>query len=149
MPGWHYRNMNFEINDLSISDDKTLLDIDFIHKFLSQESYWAKGRPKEIVKKSIENSFCLGLFKANKQIGFLRVVTDYATYGYLCDVFIEEKYRNAGYGQIFLKALFNDSRLQTISWYLRTTYSQSLYGKFDFNGFESAAGWMRKKPITL
>ena len=71
--------------DVVISDDKTRLDMNVIHAFLSQRSYWAKGVPIEIVERSIRNSLCFGMFKAGRQIGFARVVTDEATFSLIGD----------------------------------------------------------------
>ena len=83
-----------------ISTDKSLLDIDTIHDFLSNRSYWAKGRSRETVEKSIAGSMCFGVFDAeNKQAGFARVVTDYAMFAWLLDVFILEDYRGKGLGK--------------------------------------------------
>jgi hypothetical protein len=79
--------------DVVISDDKTRLDISTIHAFLSGRSYWAKGVPIEIVERSIRNSLCFGMFKAGRQIGFARVVTDFSTFAWLADVFIMEEVR--------------------------------------------------------
>lgn len=78
-----------------ISEDKTKLNIPLIHSYLTQ-SYWAKGIPIETVEKSIENSFCIGIYNTNEQIGFARLVTDYATFAYLADVFIVEEHRGKG-----------------------------------------------------
>ena len=90
-------------NDFIISTDKSKLNIQFIHQYLCNESYWAKNIPVDTVKKSIDSSFCFGLYvqeeKNNqvlKQLGFARVITDHATYAYLADVFITEKFREKG-----------------------------------------------------
>jgi hypothetical protein len=79
-----------------ISTDNSKLDIAVIHQYLSLESYWAKNIPLQIVTKSIEGALCFGLYDAGKQIGFARVITDYATFGYLADVFILTDYRGSG-----------------------------------------------------
>ncbi|HXC34626.1 MAG TPA: GNAT family N-acetyltransferase, partial [Candidatus Acidoferrales bacterium] len=82
-----------------ISDDRTRLDIALIHAFLSERSYWAQGVPIEIVERSIQNSLCFGMFKAGRQIGFARVVTDFTTFAWLADVFIVEEVRGGGFGK--------------------------------------------------
>ncbi|MCC7430328.1 GNAT family N-acetyltransferase, partial [bacterium] len=71
-----------------VSDDKSKLDLQVIHNFLSKDSYWAFGVPFEIVQKSIKNSLCFGIYEGKKQIGFARVVSDFTTFAYLCDVFV-------------------------------------------------------------
>lgn len=81
-----------------VSTDRARLDLDVIHVFLSH-GYWAEGIPRDVVARSIENSLCFGVFDGRKQIGFARVITDYATYAYLGDVFILEPYRGMGLGK--------------------------------------------------
>ena len=81
--------------DYTFSTDKTKLDIKVIHDFLST-SYWAQNIPIEIVKRSIENSLCFGVYFNNEQIGFARVISDHATFAYLADVFILEEHRGKG-----------------------------------------------------
>ena len=83
-------------NEFVISTDHQRLDIPFIHEFLSNSSYWATGRSREVVERSIANSLNFGIFKGNEQIGFARVVTDYATFAWLADVFIIDGYRGRG-----------------------------------------------------
>ena len=80
-------------NEFVISTDKSKLDITVVHNYLCNESYWAKNITIDIVKKSIEGSLCFGLYQLNNQIGFARVITDHATFGYLADVFIIKDYR--------------------------------------------------------
>ena len=82
--------------DILISDDRTLLDRALIHRFLSERTYWAPGVPREIVERSIEHSLCFGVYRAGKQIGFARAVTDFATFAWLADVFILEEERGKG-----------------------------------------------------
>ena len=71
-----------------ISTDTSKLDIDLVHHYLSEESYWAQGIPKAVVEKSIANSICFAIYKTGKQVGFARVVSDKATFAYLADVFV-------------------------------------------------------------
>jgi hypothetical protein len=68
------------------------LDVAYVHRYLSEQCYWALGRSREIVEKSIANSLCFGVYAGDRQIGFARVVTDYATFAWLCDVFIDDAY---------------------------------------------------------
>jgi len=79
----------------SISTDRSRLDLDVIHRFLT-ESYWAREIPRDVVARSIENSLCFGVFRGDEQVGFARVISDYATYAYIADVFILESFRGMG-----------------------------------------------------
>ena len=80
--------MQISENGFIFSDQKELLQVKSIHLYLSKESYWAKNIPFEIVQRSIENSLCFGIYKNHEQVGFARWVTDKATFGWLCDVYI-------------------------------------------------------------
>jgi len=118
--------------DILISDDKSLLDVQIIHNFLTR-CHWAKGITLEEVKKSIENSFCFGFFLSGKMIGFARVVSDKITFAYLLDVFILEEYRGQGFSMKLLDKVFNHSDLQEIKkWMLCTTDAHGVYEKFGF-----------------
>jgi GNAT superfamily N-acetyltransferase len=85
--------MEWQKGNFTISTDKSKLNIDYIHRFLSHESYWAADIPPDIVQKSIDHSLCFGMYEGRKQIGFARIITDQATFGYLADVFIDVDYR--------------------------------------------------------
>ncbi len=89
----------------TISTDKARLDISAIHEYLSERSYWAEGRPREVVERAIENSLCFGVYEGERQAGFARVVTDYATFAWLCDVFILEDYRGRGLGKWLVETI--------------------------------------------
>jgi len=135
------------MNDLIISDDKTKLDIELIHKFLST-SYWAKGRTIEEVKKSIEHSICFGVYKDSKQIGFARIVTDYTVFAYLMDVFILEEDRGKGLSKLLLKKIFEDDRLKNIKkWMLATKDAHSLYVQFGFEKIKNPDRLMEKVDL--
>ena len=82
--------------EYTISTDKTKLNLEVIHRFLSQEAYWCLNIPMEIVQRSIDNSVCFGVYRGDEQVGFARVVTDLATFGYLADVFILPEHRGKG-----------------------------------------------------
>lgn len=117
-----------------VSKDKTRLNIKMIHNFLSNDSYWAKSRSLDKVKKSIENSICFGVYDAyNNQCGFARVVSDLAIYAYIMDLFILEEYRGRGVGKMLVKHILNDSELQDVTrWKLDTLDAHTLYAKFGF-----------------
>ncbi|MGN6800916.1 MAG: GNAT family N-acetyltransferase [Ginsengibacter sp.] len=105
-----------------VSTDKSLLETEMIHDFLSNRSYWAKGRSRETVEKSIAGSLCFGLFDpGNKQVGFARVVTDYAMFAWLLDVFILEDFRGKGLGKMIMTAIITHKDLQEVKrWVLDT-----------------------------
>ena len=121
------------MGNIEITTQVERIDIDFVHSYLSNESYWAKGIPKEVFVKSIHNSLCFSLFYNNKQIGFARVVTDYATFGYLADVFIDKTHRKKGLGKLLLEHIMQDHRLHVLRrWMLVTADGHSLYKKYGF-----------------
>jgi GNAT superfamily N-acetyltransferase len=116
--------------EFTISSDPLKLDIDLIHKYLSEESYWAKNIPFETVKQSIENALNFGIFYKNEQIGFARVISDYTTFAYLADVFILEKYRGIGLSKWLLDAISDHPNLQNLRrWMLMTLDAQNLYAQ--------------------
>jgi GNAT superfamily N-acetyltransferase len=124
-------------NKFIISTDKSKLDVGIIHNYLCNESYWAKNISVELVKKSIEGSCCFGLFVNEnavfKQIGFARVITDCATFGYLADVFIVEAYRGKGLSKWLMETIMNCPDLQGLRrWLLATKDAHGLYTKFGF-----------------
>lgn len=141
-------------NDFLISTDRSKLNVELIHNYLSNESYWAKNIPIETVQRSIENSFCFGLYKTTSsgiiQIGFTRVVTDHATFGYLADVFILEKYRGQGLSKWLMEEVMNCEALQGFrSWMLATRDAHFLYEKFGFKPLEKPERFMRLGLITV
>ncbi|WP_040513149.1 GNAT family N-acetyltransferase [Gracilibacillus halophilus] len=119
-------------NDIKISQDKSLLDMEAIYEFL-QQSYWANRRTKEKMIKSIEYSFCYGVYHHNKQIGFARIVTDYATMYYLCDVFIDEQYRGNGIGKRLIEEITRSDDFKDLFGYLSTRDAHLLYEQYDFH----------------
>ena len=115
----------------SISTEKEKLSLSFIHQFLSQESYWAKNIPKEVVKRSIDHSLCFGIFHQDKQIGFARVITDKATFAYLADVFIITAHRGKGLSKWLIETIHSHSELQGLRrWMLGTKDAHALYAQF-------------------
>lgn len=117
---------------ITISTDKSKLDIEMIHSFLT-ESYWGKGRTIDQVQKSIDNSLCFGVYLDNKQIGFARVVTDFTIYVYLMDVFIVSEARGKGYSKQLMKTILEEPKLQNCrDWTLKTKDAHGLYEQFGF-----------------
>lgn len=125
-----------------ISTDVSKLNVDMIHHFLSEESYWAKGIPKDVVEKSIANSLCFGVYcedqptlPAGRQVGFARLVTDKATFAYLADVFILSAYRGKGLSKFLMQTIHAHPELQNLRrWWLGTKDAHGLYEQF---------GWTR------
>ena len=131
--------------EYTISDDRARLDVDAIHKFLSEESYWAKERTREQTMLAIKNSLPFGVYKGENLIGFARVVTDYATFAYLGDVFILEEFRGQGLSLWLMETIVNHPDLQGFRrWILATRDAHALYEKFDFTGLKFPARWMEK-----
>lgn len=129
------------------SSDKEKLDVNYIHHYLSAESYWAKNIPIEIVKKSIDGSLCFGVYYQEKQIGFARVITDYATFGYLADVFIDKHYRGKGLGKELMKFIMKQDVIKKLRRFILATLdAHSLYAQF---GFESQEGNKRLMSIKF
>jgi len=120
-------------DEYEISTDKKRLDPAMIHDFLANESYWAKGIPLEVLEKSIENSLCFGVYHQGRQVGFARVVTDYATTAYVGDVFIIESYRGRGLGKRLIKTIVDHPELEGLRlWFLGTRDAHDLYRKYGF-----------------
>ena len=132
------------MEEIIISDDKSKLDVELIHKFLST-SYWAAGRSIEEVTKSIDNSICFGIYKNDNQIGFARIITDYVVFAYLMDVFILEEHRGNGYSKLLLNRIFDDKRFKGIKkWMLATKDAHSLYNQFGFERVQRPERLMEK-----
>ena len=128
-----------------ISTDRSRLDLVYTHDYLSNQSYWAAGIPIETVKRSIEGSYCFGMYDQTKQIGFARVITDGATFGYLADVFIDEQYRGRGLSKWLMEVILAHPELQGFRrWMLGTRDAQGLYAQFGFEGLENPERVMHK-----
>jgi len=125
------------IDGILYSSDKKLLQLNVIHTYLSQESYWSQGIPEEIVRKSIEGSLCFAAYHENKQIAFARVVTDKATFAYLADVFVIEAYRKKGVSKNLMQFIMECEEIKGIrKFMLATRDAHSLYEKFGFKKLE-------------
>jgi GNAT superfamily N-acetyltransferase len=108
--------------------------VTLIHDFLSSRSYWAAGRPLEVVRRSIENALCFGLYERGQQIGLARVVTDQATFAWICDVFVLEQYRGRGLGKWLMESVVAHPALQTVNLILLVTEdAHGLYAKYGFS----------------
>ena len=126
-----------------ISTDKSLLDFDVIYNYLDKESYWAQCIPAETLKKAIEGSICFGVYLQNKQVGFARVVSDKATFAYICDVFILADFRRIGLSKWLIQTIVEHPDLQGLRrWSLATVDAQGLYSQFGFNQISKPERWM-------
>lgn len=146
-------------NEFMISTDKSKLDVAVIHNYLCNESYWAKNIPVEIVKKSIDGSCCFGLYvnensiskqtlPTGRQVGFARVVSDCATFGYLADVFMLDAYRGKGLSKWLMETIMNCPDLQGLRrWLLATKDAHGLYTKFGFSPLDKPERIMGFKPF--
>ena len=134
--------------DYFISTDKAKINIELVHQYLCNESYWAKNIPLDIIKKGIENSVCFSVFYKEEQVGFARVITDKATFGYLADVFIVKPHRGKGLSKWLMQTILDNEELQGFrSWMLGTKDAHSLYEKFGFTLTSNTTRIMRKQGI--
>jgi GNAT superfamily N-acetyltransferase len=136
--------MEYKHDSFIISDDPSKLDLDAICDFLSR-AYWAEKRPREVIEKSIRFSLNFGVYDGNRQVGFARVITDYATFAYLCDVFIHEEYRGHALGKWLMESILAHPNLQGLRrWSLATRDAHGLYKQFGFAELSNPASWMEK-----
>lgn len=127
------QTISVEHNGYLITTDKSLMIPGDIYKWLSEISYWSKYMPHETFMKAFENSFCIGALKDGKQVAFARLITDYATYAYLADVFVYEEHRGKGLSKIMMEELFNiDWVKQLRRIMLATKDAHELYRKVGF-----------------
>ena len=126
-------SVEFRHGDCLISDDRAKLDVDAIHAFLTR-SYWAADIPREVVARSLANSLCLGIYTATgEQIGLVRVISDYATFAYLCDVYVLEAHRCRGLGKALVAASLAHPDLQGLRrLMLATASAHAVYAPFGF-----------------
>ena len=125
--------------------DRETLQIDTIHEYLSERSYWAKDRSREQVKKSIKHSLCFGVYQDQDQVGFARVLSDYTVYAYIMDVFILEEYRGKGLGKFLMKCISSHDSLQGLrKWTLGTDDAHGLYRQFGFKPLEKPQTFMER-----
>jgi GNAT superfamily N-acetyltransferase len=129
-------------NTFLVSTDHARLDITAVHAYLSR-SYWAEGISLETVARSISNSLCFGLFDRSRQIGFARVITDNATFAYLCDVYVLEDYRGQGLGKWLMKSVCAHPDLQGLRRFILVTRdAHGLYAQFSFTPLGDPSRYM-------
>ena len=133
-------------DEFVVSTDPAKLDFDSIHKFLTN-CYWAKGIPRETVRRSIEHSLCFGIYHEDAgkgtQVGFARVISDFATVAYLGDVFVLEAYRGRGLSKWMMECITQHPSLQGLRrWILLTRDAHGLYSQFGFTAVKSPDRYM-------
>jgi GNAT superfamily N-acetyltransferase len=138
--------MEYHRADFTISDDADRLDLESICDFLSR-AYWANKRPRLVIERSIAHSLNFGIYKDGlvKQIGFARVVTDFAVFAYICDVFIHEDYRGQSLGKWLMESILAHPELQGLRrWTLATHDAHGLYNQYGFTQLKNPLNWMEK-----
>ena len=130
-----------------LSDDSARLDVDAIHAYLGGESYWATGVAREIVERALRHSLCLGIYASTgAQVGLVRVVTDYATFAWVCEVYVLEPHRKQGLSKAALRAILDHPRLQTLRRFtLATRDAHGLYAQFGFTPLAKPESQMERR----
>jgi GNAT superfamily N-acetyltransferase len=140
-------NRAVAVNGYTISSERTRLDIGLVHQYLSEQAYWARGRTLEVVRRSIDGSLCFGVYKVDEQVGFARVVTDGATFAWLCDVFILDDHRGRGLGKRLLEHVVGEPALQGLAIFvLATRDAHEFYRRYgEFQLLDVPERWMIKR----
>ncbi len=129
-----------------ISDDPGRLDFDVIHRYLSEESYWAQGIPRKLVERSAAHSLCFGVYAETAQVGFARVISDQATFAYLADVFILPAHRGLGLSKRLMAAITAHPDLQELRrWMLATADAHELYRQHGFAALAKPERFMERR----
>ncbi len=137
----------------TVSTDKARLDVELIHRFLAA-TYWARGIPAAVVRRAIDHSLCFGLYEnaqeGERQVGFARVITDYATFAYLSDVFVLEAYRGRGLGDWLVATILAHPDLQGLRrWSLVTREAHGLYRKHGFTALANPERYMEIADLEV
>ncbi|HWS54890.1 MAG TPA: GNAT family N-acetyltransferase [Pyrinomonadaceae bacterium] len=137
--------MEWHKGEYEISNDHGRLDLGLIHRFISEDSYWGRGRDIEVVRRSVENSLPFGVYRGAEMVGFGRVVTDYATFAWVADVFVVEAHRGRGLSKWMMEAMLAHPRLQGFRrWALATKDAHGLYRQFGFGELKRPERWMER-----
>jgi GNAT superfamily N-acetyltransferase len=134
-----------------ISDDPARIDVDAVHAYLTR-SYWAEGIPREVVARSLENSLCLGIYAppaGREQAGLVRVISDYATFAYFCDVYVLEPHRGHGLSKAAMDLIISHPKLQGLRrMQLVTNDAHSLYARYGFKLVEHPERHMERRQAN-
>src|SRR5579862_1260659 len=134
--------IEYRRGEFVISTDRDRLNLGLVHDFLTN-SHWAKGIAREIVARSIEHSLCFGIYDSGAQVGFARVISDFATFAYLGDVFVLESHRGKGLSKWLMECIAQHPALQNLRrWVLLTRDAHSLYSKYGFTPVKSPERYM-------
>lgn len=135
--------MQINQDDYVISTDKSKLDLSLVHSFLSTQAYWSLNIPFAIVKRSVENSLCFGVYQGDRQVGFARIITDYATIAYLGDVFILPEHRGKGLSKRLVGEIMTHPDLQGLRrWMLLTSDAHGLYRQYGWTSIANPDRYM-------
>lgn len=138
-------HMEWHRDEFEISTEKSKLQIDIIYRFLSEESYWARTRTPEQMRRAIDNSLCFGVYRGQRQIGFARVISDLATFAYIGDVFVLPEYRGRGLSKWLMETIVGHPDLQGLRrWLLATKDAHGLYSQFGFDTLRFPERWMER-----
>lgn len=134
-----------------ISTDKAALNVEFVHDYMVNTSYWGKGRTLEQTARTIENSYCFGMYtQSNEQIGFARVVTDFVFFGNIMDVFITPEYQGQGLGKALIAHMLEDKLLNELQTFtLKTKDAHALYERYGFKKIGDSALYMARDMQKL
>lgn len=128
--------MQWERGAYLVSTDRTRIDVDLVHDFLARQSYWAAGISRDLVARSLDHSLCFGLYREGTQVGFARVISDFATYAYLADVFVLPQHRGQGLSVWMVEIILGHPRLQGLRRFvLATRDAHGLYARFGFTAY--------------
>jgi GNAT superfamily N-acetyltransferase len=142
--------MDKAFGDYVISTNRDRLDLDVIHTFLAEQSYWARGVERDVVVRSIENSLAVGAYRRDEQVGFARVVTDYATFAWLADVFILPAERGTGLGKQLVEFAVTHPDVRGVRrQLLATADAHSLYERFGFRPLDRTQRFMVIEPAAI
>ncbi|HSS22256.1 MAG TPA: GNAT family N-acetyltransferase [Pyrinomonadaceae bacterium] len=136
--------------EYTISTDNDRLDIRVIHDYISNQSYWGKGRKLEVVQRALDNSLSFGIYRDDQLVGFGRVVTDYATFAWIADVFVLPAFRGQGLSKWLMEVMLAHPQLQGFRrWVLATKDAQNLYARFGFIPLHRPERWMERPDPNM
>jgi len=126
-----------------ISTDPAHIDVAAVHAFLSTEAYWSAGIPLEVVRRAVEGSIVFGLYRGGEQVGFTRVVSDRATFAWICDVYVLDGHRGKGLGKWLMECVMSHPELQGLRrWMLATRDAHGLYRQYGFTDLHDATRYL-------